>query len=220
MRQASRAKCRSARNTSSLIEIKRAPLNKTPGNSRLLSLCLLNTQSVRNKTADFVDYICENKYDLVAITETWLQKRDDAVRAEHRPTGYKLIDYPRSGRGGGGIGLLFRDCLRVSTVRSAEKEAIDYSELLVQLPTSCKLRIIIAYRTQPSENHRVPTSTFLKEFADLMECVILSKERLLVLGDFNIHVDVLNGIDAVKFLDLLELVGLEQHVTQPTHIKF
>ena len=48
-----------------------------------------------------------------------------------------------------------------------------------------------------------------------MECVILSKERLLVVGDFNIHVDVPNGIDAVKFLDLLEFVGLEQHVTEP-----
>ena len=216
--QASKAKCRSARNTSSRIEIKPAPLNKTPGNSRLLSLCLLNAQSVRNKTADFVDYICENKYDLVAITETWLQKRDDAVRVEHRPTGYKLIDHPRSRRGGGGIGLLFRDCLRVNTVRSAEKEAIDYCELLVQLPTSCKLRIIIAYRTQPSENHRVPRSTLLKEFSDLMECVILSKERLLVLGDFNIHVDVPNGIDVVKFLNLLESLGLEQHVTERTHI--
>ena len=97
-----------------------------------MSLCLLNAQSVRNKTADFVDYICENKYDLVAITETWLQKREDAVRVEHRATGYELIDYPRSGRSGGGIGLLFYDCLRVNTVRSAEKEAIDYSELLVQ----------------------------------------------------------------------------------------
>ena len=158
------------------------------------------------------------KTNTISITETWLQNRDNAVRGELRPTGYQLINHPRSERGGGGIGLLFRECIRVNTVRSAEKEAIDYSELLVQLPTSCKLRIIIAYRRQPSENHRVPTSTFLKEFADLMERVILSKERFLLLGDFNIHVDVANGIDAVKFLDLLESLGLKQHVTEPTHI--
>ena len=61
-------------------------------------------------------------------------------------------------------------------------------------------------------------STYLKEFADLMKSVILSKERLLVLGDFNIHVDVANDFDAVKFIDVLESVGLEQHVTEPTHI--
>ena len=51
-----------------------------------------------------------------------------------------------------------------------------------------------------------------------MESVILPKERLLVLGDFNIHVDVPNDIDAVKFLDLLESLGREQHVTEATHI--
>ena len=58
------------------------------------------------------------------------------------PTGYKLVDHPRLRRDGGGIGLLDRDCLRVNTVRSAEKKSIDYAELLVQLSTSCKLRII------------------------------------------------------------------------------
>ena len=41
---------------------------------------------------------------------------------------------------------------------------------------------------------------------------------MLVLGDFNIHVDVPNDIDAVKFLDLRESLGLEQYVTKPTHI--
>ena len=51
-----------------------------------------------------------------------------------------------------------------------------------------------------------------------MESVILSKEHLLVLGDFNIHLDVSDDADAIKFLDLLESLGLEQHVTKSTHI--
>jgi hypothetical protein len=51
-----------------------------------------------------------------------------------------------------------------------------------------------------------------------MESVILSKEHLLVLGDFNIHFDVSDDADAVKFHDLLESLGLEQHVTKSTYI--
>jgi hypothetical protein len=51
-----------------------------------------------------------------------------------------------------------------------------------------------------------------------MESIILSKEHLLVLGDFNIHLDVSDDADAVKFHDLLESLGLEQHVTKSTHI--
>ena len=53
-----------------------------------------------------------------------------------------------------------------------------------------------------------------------MESTILSKEPLIVVADDNIHVDVPNETDALTFLDLLESLGLEQHVTEPTHIDF
>ncbi|CAB4009153.1 Hypothetical predicted protein, partial [Paramuricea clavata] len=43
-------------------------------------------------------------------------------------------------------------------------------------------------------------------------------EHLLVSGDFNIHSDVSDDADTVKFHDLLESLGLEQHVTKSTHI--
>ncbi len=41
-----------------------------------------------------------------------------------------------------------------------------------------------------------------------MESIILSKEHLLVLGDFNIHLDISDDADAVKFHDLLESLQL------------
>jgi hypothetical protein len=39
--------------------------------------------------------------------------------------------------------------------------------------------------------------------------VVMSKEPLLILGDFNIHVDVAENLDSIKFLDMLESVGLQ-----------
>ena len=59
--------------------------------------------------------------------------------------------------------------------------------------------------------------TFLSEFSSYMESVILSKDHLLILGDFNIHMDVSTDAYTVKFTDLLESLGLEQHVRGPTH---
>jgi hypothetical protein len=47
-----------------------------------------------------------------------------------------------------------------------------------------------------------------------LETVVMSKEPLLILGDFNIHVDVADNLDCIKFLDMLESVGLQQHVKQ------
>lgn len=49
-------------------------------------------------TADFVDYVCETKVDLFAITETWLCPNDDAIRNESCPVGYVLADHSRTGR--------------------------------------------------------------------------------------------------------------------------
>jgi hypothetical protein len=48
----------------------------------------------------------------------------------------------------------------------------------------------------------------------------MSKETLLILGDFNIHVDVADNLDCIKFLDMLmlESVGLQQHVKHPTRV--
>ena len=66
--------------------------------SASLALCLMKTQSKRNKTADFVDYVSEYKFDLVAITETWLTSNDDSLRAQLWPNGYRFFDEPRKGR--------------------------------------------------------------------------------------------------------------------------
>ncbi|PFX25634.1 RNA-directed DNA polymerase from mobile element jockey [Stylophora pistillata] len=43
-------------------------------------------------------------------------------------------------------------------------------------------------------------------------------ELLLICGDFNIHVDVPSDADTIQFKDLLNSMGLVQHVKRPTHI--
>ena len=48
--------------------------------------------------------------------------------------------------------------------------------------------------------------------------VVLTPEPLLITGDINIHVDVPDDPDAIKFLDLLDSLGLAQHVKTPTHL--
>ena len=86
-----------------------------------LTMCLLNIQSLRNKTADFVDYACETKVDLCAITETWLCPTDDAIRNESCPGGYVSANHSRTGRRGGGTALVYRNSLTVKKIDAGEK---------------------------------------------------------------------------------------------------
>ena len=129
-----------------------------------LSSCLLNAHSVKNKTADLFDYICDCKADLVAITETWLTTDDAAVQAELCPVVYKISDSPRTGRRGGRVGLIYSDSLSVRWIDAGGKESFEYSEWTISSP-SLNLRLVLLYRPPYSADHRVSTYHFFMEFS-------------------------------------------------------
>ena len=202
------------RNTNNLINWR--PSCKTGFNLRKqMVLCNINARSVRNKTAVIFYYICERKVDLVALTEHWLTDSESAVRAELCPDGYSILDHLRHDRPGGGTGIIYRNSLDVSKVYAG---VFEFSGWIVKSPPH-NMRLIIIYRPPYSEDHLVPTSVFLSEFAEYLETLLLCKEELLITGDFNIHIDDPQDSCARKFLEflLLDGLGLKQHVHQPTH---
>ncbi len=46
---------------------------------------------------------------------------------------------------------------------------------------------------------------------------MLSTDKVLIVGDFNIHVDNENNALGSAFLDILNSIGVRQHVSGPTH---
>ena len=84
--------------------------------------------------------------------------------------------------------MFFRDCLDVMRVKSSEESSLEFAEWLVSTPT-VRLRVIVVYRPPYSHAHPVTISTFITEFANFLESVVLVNERLLVCGDFNMHVN-------------------------------
>ena len=76
------------------------------------------------------------------------------------------------------------------------------------------LRVIIIYRPPPSKKNRLIPSLFYDEFSQLieLESLVTRSSKLLILGDFNIHVDSVNDHEACKFLGLLQSSNLCQMV--------
>ena len=180
-----------------------------------LKFCTLNARSLNNKAAEFVDYVCNRKPDLVAITETWFTDDESASTVLCTPEGYKLlIVCPCLGRLGGGTGVLFRNS--ITKVAAAELQSFEYSEWSIRVGTQ-RLKLII-YRPLYSVNHPVSTTVFFTEFSSFIESAVLCTDHLLISGDFNIHANIYDDADAAKLQDLLESVGLVQHVRCPTHI--
>ena len=74
------------------------------------------------------------------------------------------------------------------------------------------LNILGVYR---SPDGSIPQ--FLDIFTECLVDIDASNTNLVILGDFNIHVDNVNNLNANIFLDKMPALGLEQHIKGPTH---
>ena len=58
---------------------------------------------------------------------------------------------------------------------------------------------------------------FFSEFSTLLEDLAVTPEFLIITGVFNFHMDITTESDTIKFKDLLESAGLQQHISGKTH---
>ena len=156
--------------------------------------------SAYNPTSSFPSKTCKFTYITKAIL----------------PVGYDIFHVPRFYSGGGGVALVFKDCITMKPQRSKRYISFEYLECIIQLGLK-HIRIVSVYRPPPSEANGFTFNQFLNEFTCLLEMHTVSTGQLLILGDFNFHVDNVNDRIVLRFLDILSLFNLTQHVNVPTH---
>ena len=186
-----------------------------------LKLSLVNTQSVcgpEGKTQDFIDYVIGLRSDLCIVTETFLTERNNVTRAALHPEGYSFKDQPRlNGSARGGTGIFHKDCFIVEKTDAGQKESFEFSEWNVSWLNNL-LKVCIVYHRPYSVSNPVTNSTFISEIKDYFETVALSNGKLLIAGDFNLHVEDLSDCYGKQLNEVLSSFGLINHVTVPTHI--
>ena len=181
-------------------------------NSNRLTAATLNCRSARSKTTLIHDYIVEKHLDFLCLTETWLKDTDNITKAALLPPGYSLVHNPRPGtRRGGGVGVIHRDTFKCKPINTSSYSSFEHSDQTL-FHGSSLLRVIVIYKP-PSTSF----TDFIEDFASLLELVILSPGRLIILGDFNIHIDDDQNLHRKLFLDTLDSFNLEQHVRESTH---
>ena len=62
-----------------------------------------------------------------------------------------------------------------------------------------------------------PHSEFLTKFSGFLSNLVLSTGKLIIIGDFNIHVDVDNDSLSTLFISLLDSTGFSQTLNKPIH---
>jgi len=204
-----------ARNVNNMINVSQPDVTTNNKHfSCCLQFCLLNTRSVRNKAMIIKDYVVDNNIDVLALTETWLRPDnvDDVEIGILCPTGYRFYHVPRCHSKGGGVGVLFKDCLNINTILIERFQSFEIMD--VRLRSLRAIRILIIYRPPDT----TACSLFFEEFSRLLEEVLAETPGHLILtGDFNFHMDSLDNANACRFTVILHSYGLKQHVCGSTH---
>jgi len=207
-------------NTSTLVQVCKEVLPPAFKSNKLITFGLWNARSLSTKCAAVVDLVNETEMDLCSITETWLRGdiSDNHVKGDFASSlkNFNFKHQPRKDRAGGGVACLIKKPLvtkpaAVGTYRTFEcmSVSIDFK--------SDRLHLVTIYRPPPSRVNRFTVKEFLGEFSVMLELLTISAGRLLMVGDFNFHMDNRDDHDTKSFTSLLEAANLQQHVSFPTH---
>ena len=157
----------------------------------------------------------QNSIDVFLLTETWFRHNDTRVAARLTSvlTGNQIHHTLRSKQRGGGIALIFKSNIKFSpvTIRTHKTFELLSGNLHTGL---CVIKLIVIYRPP-----RGIFQEFLNEFSSLLKSVLVWNGKLLIAGDFDIHVDNSAVSDSIKFSSFLSSMGLTQHEVGPTHSK-
>lgn len=190
-----------------------------------LNVTLWNARSMVNKIPSICDAVHVNKTDLFIITESWINSEADkclVVDADIKSSleNYSVHHAPRKNRKGGGISVIIKSHLKSKMKKSHKFKSFELFDLYVYGGKDNDVtHFLNIYRPPPSTKNVSSVSEFLREFSTLLESTILESGHLVILGDFNIHMEAEINSDSAKFKDLLESFGLVQNVTGPTHEK-
>ena len=183
-----------------------------------LRLGLLNVRSINNKSASVHDVISSGHYGAFVAVESWHDDVMSPSLALACPQGYCYTERarPRStqsmnslGTNHGGIVVFHQTSYRVGIDLP---NLVTMEALGLRITSGSSTIVLIAiYRTGTIND------LFFEEFERVIEAAAATNCRVIVVGDFNIHMDVIDDTSAVRFRRVLVSCGLQQHVTVATH---
>lgn len=179
------------------------------GESRhLLKIGTLNLRSLCNKFPSIKEFVLENSFSVVGMTETWLQP--DYPDDLYFIPGYRLVRHDRVSRAGG-VAFYLQNHLNYTVLDKNVSESVEYLIIKTRLKRFT-LGLAVVYR---------PNDLSLSSLTVISDIIVsfLSNdvEKFIIVGDFNVN--FLGNSPSSKFLQqLLIQHNCTQLVEEPTRV--
>ena len=185
-------------------------------NRKCIKVCLWNAQSLKRKIDIVKDFRLEHELDLFLFTESWLKSDDLMEIGELEDDDCFLLHTPREGRPGGGVAGLIQSKFRATKATIKKADTFEHMEINLHIG-SRNITLVIVYRPEPSNKNMYAMSEFFDEFTELLSGYQHTRHEIVIVGDFNFHMNKSDDPRTIKFNAILEMFDLVQHVAAPTH---
>ena len=178
----------------------------------------VNTRSVKNKSDLIIETSKLENLDFLVISETWLKEEDAhwVATSSLATDKYRIQTINRQGKQGGGVALLHKNRYQVTRDHNAPQlDLLEYGIWSTRVRN--KILTIAGLYHPPLGNTRNTPARFLDQVSELVQYLFTNHKNLVLLGDFNVHVNRLDNQDTQAYIDTMEALGLVQHINQPTH---
>ena len=167
---------------------------------------------MQNKLDDLIALLEDAGIDVAAITETWFTSQHNSYTAIIRDKGYEICHFNRDSQRGGGVALIYRNSYKLNSTKTYSFESFECILVSISGTSSRPLNFIVVYRYG-----ELSPTLFLSEFYNFIDGIFIHFKNLVILGDFNLHINETFNASIIKFCDILASFGLSQLVEHPTH---
>ena len=202
-------------NTKNLVHI---PLGIDQIYTSNVRVSTVNTRSVKNKSDLIVETSKLENLDFLVISETWLREENAhwVATSSLAMEKYRIQTINRQGKQGGGVALLHKNRYQVTRDHNAPQlDLLEYGIWSTRVRN--RIPTIAGLYHPPLGNTRNTPARFLDQVSELVQYLFTNHKNLILLGDFNIHVNRLDNQDTQAYIDTMEVLGLVQCIDQPTH---
>lgn len=142
-----------------------------------------NVRGLRSKTSVFINNVVKNKFDIIALTETFLTS--SVCNGELFPPEYTVVRKDRAGDiGWGGVLLAVRDCYSVRIISNIANLTVD-KELLFAIVSHKDVKFLCCVVYLPPNYND-------EQYLNVLTCIedvicTYSDLAILIIGDFNLN---------------------------------
>ena len=179
-------------------------------------LAHINARSITNKSSPIQHYLHDQEVDICAITETWVKANDQTAPKEILPPGYNIITKPRPDlRCRGGLAIVYKSLISVTETECdvVQGTVLEALKIKVKQQNERSLNLYVIYQ-YPNTS----MLEFVGILSDTLEQNILAdRGDLILIGDFNVHMDNPMDSDTILINDFLDSFNLINKIDFETH---